>query len=729
MKQCHDCGREVPEGLHFCPDCGAPLDEIEDMQPVEPAQALSLAEMLPAASNAGGEGDRPEGNARRGERPEKTARRAGEKAARASRKRKNSAPSEKKAGKNRRARLRRLAVLAVAAVAIVAAAVLVVKNTLLAQRQAPIVYSAAQSVRFSDGSADGAQQFAQFAQEGALPDAVFAEQKPEKMAVAGPGGTGLVWVDAENAGGAISVAGETIRAFGVSPQGDAVWYIDEQGALVLHDLTRKRQLAAGVADCLFDDGFNTCAYLTQTGELYVTRLGEKADKVLVESEASGLSAFRGNVLVYTLDRGGQSDLVFYQVRRQTKTVFENSVLCAAVQGTDGFYIEKRTDEPVVKTADPQAGSDALWLVEEGSTTEYGYPAGQWYYWYSFYLEQGRASVEGTDSAMTLEEYELYSARQAARVLLEAYAGGSRSELLFWNGKKAEVIATGVREVAAADSLRKDDKLFVSLCTDPSPVDVDALAQTLVGQVKAMERLVDGERRVELTWLGDEPAAAEAQAREAVQRAVTGFTSYALVSGKKLTETGVDDAAIARDLGTADFDVFAAPDGETLYLVTAQDGACTLRAMAAQAGSVVRELQRGVGVWEALSWGALSAQSPEGGAGTLFVDDSKLDSAVLLSSVRAARDEATVWYLKNYNGVSGELYRWQNGKSVLIASGVHEFRLIGDGRLLFLQDFMSGMDAGELYYARGRRDPVKLDTGVNRILTPPDERHYLVFWEG
>lgn len=717
MKYCKDCGRETPDGLHFCPDCGAPLDETDD-RPVEPAQVLSSAELPPDKAVPKKKTDAEQSETARMQENQKSGKKA-----------RGAESGAKKSQPERKKRRMRALILAGVLVALAVAGVLVLKNTVFAAKQTPIVYVGSQGVALSDGKEDGAQSAASFSGLGAYPDAVFAADDPKKFVAAGPDGVGLFWIDAQKPENAVRITGETVNSFGISPKGDAVWYVDGDEALILHDLSRKHTLAENVAEFRFNDAFTRCAYLNGAGELYVTGLGEKDEKVLVEGDALGISLFKGETLAYTVVSDAGQNLILYNAKKQSKSVFENSAVVADVADTSSFYIRSTTADPIVAQSDPNVESDALWIVEEGNTTEYGYPAGQWYYWYSFYTEQGKSTVEGKDSAMTLAEYELYSARQAVRTLLAEMLGEKRCELLYWDGKKAETVASGLRAVLRSGEIQKDEVLLIALCSEEAAVDIDALAEPLVGQVKAMEhRGATGMSEVNLTWLGENAEQNEAQARETLLRALTGFTSYGTVRGKALTELGITDGAILKELGTPAFSVSASPDGKTLQFAVWDElnEGYTLYTMATQAGSVITEQRAELDDWMLTSWGTLGAHEESDGSLTLYDNGDKLDGGVLGESVVLARNEAAVWYIKDFDGVSGELYRWRDGKSVRIASNVHEFRLIGEERLLLIQDYKSGAGCGSLYFVRGRKDPVLLDAEVRQILTAWDETHYLCF---
>lgn len=45
---CKSCGATLPEGAHFCPDCGTPVPLLPDLVPdPEPAKAAELPELVP----------------------------------------------------------------------------------------------------------------------------------------------------------------------------------------------------------------------------------------------------------------------------------------------------------------------------------------------------------------------------------------------------------------------------------------------------------------------------------------------------------------------------------------------------------------------------------------------------------------------------------------------------------------------------------------------------------
>ncbi len=722
MKNCKNCNADgLPDALHFCPHCGADLDAQTATADATPDLNANVAASMTEASNA--DTTPPVAD----NQPQPPNGQRADKAAKAKARR----------AKKRKAYFK-LGLLLVGALAAVAVTVAVLVNLGRRPRNGPLVYVRDGAV-YTVG-ADGKNET--MIRAATLADGrtavAFAAKKPDRFVfvpeTADDQLTGLAYVDLKNSNQIqMQLESAAIADFGISADGKAVWYATVDGGLYLHDLRTKQVIATEAVDYLFSDDLARCAYRTAAGELYYTATGDGAQPVKLSSEALSIELFKGNCLAYTRTTETDAELVLYGTKNGTETVYPAGYIAAQFADDNSFYFLVPDGGTMPGIKDLHEKEDSMWPVREGAKSEYGYPAGEWYYWYSFYESQERTEVRGDISGMTREEYLLYSARMAVRQQLTAVSDETAT-LYFFNGKSASVVTTAVIEVSVpGGALTADTPLLCARQNGrANPGDVDNLAEPFVGKVKAIEYAPAADEaatRIEVTYLGDDPDGTAMELAAQVQALAHEWTEYVTVSKANMTATGLTGTELAADLGGEDYAALAAHSGESIYLrqLGYQGHAGNLFEKPAKKGGAVTQLTTDVTTVLSLDWGVLSAAPEDGDPTTLtlFANGETVDSRVEASSIVAAPHEAAVWYLKDFDGVTGDLYRWQDGKAVLLCADTARFSVLADGRALVLRGYSLKTGTGELCLADARKGATVLATEVDGLLTPNDGQ-YIVF---
>ncbi len=701
MKKCANCQSDsLPDELRFCPECGAPLPEAPTR--TEPEDGI-LLEARPVAA------------------PEP-------------------APNKKPKGKKRRSRRRRaaarLGLLAVCALGAVAAVVFVLVRVASRPKNDPIVYAQGSGVYTVSADGTGARQIRPAQYQDGIPAAAFASERPERLAfvcaTADGGMSGLAYADLDSSKkDFIPIEPAEIAAFGLSPDGKTVWYRTGAGDLFLHDLSARRQLASGVEAVLFGQDWRSCVYQTWDGALYTVQTKAGAQPEKLADGVERLELLRGDYAVYTrLAETGEPSLVLCNIKNKTETVYENTEIAARFPQDGGLYFIQREQEPAALYTDPDAAQDARWVVDQGAKSEYGYPAGDWYYWFSFYQAQAREEVRGEVSAMTMQEYLLYSARMALRAQL-AKSGGLPGTLYYFDGKTASAVDTGVLELLVPQGAQSSGEtlLCVRVRRGGQPVSLNELAQEIQGSAKAIEYAgPQGTTRVEVTYLGDDPVQTEQEVARRVRETVNEKTELAAVKGTSVRAAGVGGAELSGDAGGAFFTLHAAAGGTQVYLLqTAPDGASggALYKKELAQGSVAELVSENAGAVCCMPWGAISAQTDAANpmAMTLFVDGQQVGTGIEPWSVVLSNTSAELFYISGFDGLGGDLYRWRDGKSTLLCADAAQYAVLADGSALVLRAYNAKTGTGELALAGTRRGLTTLAQEVRGLMTATDSRYY------
>ncbi len=693
MKQCPNCHKEeLPDELHFCPGCGSDLDA------AQPPQMQRAEQEQPPAKP----------------------------------KEKKPHDGQKRAGKRKRRALLRLATLCAGAVLAVTVVVLVLVQIAGKPRSAPLLY-------LRDGMVRTAQQEEELrlcpaALQTPLPDAVFAANRPERfifVSQSNEDGTlsELRYMDLKSGQqGATQLETEAVKEYGISADGKTVWYLTQADELYLHDLSQKKQIAKGVSQYLFSEDLSRCAYMTQSGELYCAQTDNPSKQVKLTSAAISLDAVCKNWLAYTRKSDNGTELVIYSMKNASETVHKNARVAASLSDQQGFYFIQSNEKGAPWFEDPNAQTDAEWVVQQGEKSEYGYPAGEWYYWYSFYEAQGRQEVSGDLSSMTREAYLQYSARMAVRSKAEELGAGSGT-LYFFNGKKAVEVQQDVVELLLPDGEidAKTPLVCVTLSEQAEAVDLDSFAEKILGSVKAIEYdAAESGRRVELTFMGEGPQAQEQALEKEIRSLMNTQTELALIKKTQVTMTGIGCSELEQDAGSPFLELFACPKGEKIVFLAGNDANTKLYAKQLQPGAAAQQLSENAGEIRTLAWGTLSCVQEDEQTCTLYADAEKVDSGIEKSSIVLSAEQDCIYYLKGFNGLGGDLYRWQNGKSVLLCENVHTFTVQADGEVFALRNYNARTEQGELVSIQGRKEPKNVADGVVQLLSGTDPQRYIQF---
>ncbi|MEG1384702.1 MAG: hypothetical protein RSD08_05310 [Oscillospiraceae bacterium] len=704
MKACLSCGENsLPDELHFCPKCGANLDS-------QAAYAADNSIKTPMIEHR--EITYSEDSSKIDGQAEKK--------------------SENKKRIKKRKTIMRLIILFIAAIISAAVVLFVLFKIGIKKEQEPIVYLKDSAAQYIDDKVEAPVSIREVKLTANFPNVAFAKNALNRFVFVNESDTAfsdnfyaLTFADSQKTeDGYISVVNEPVMSYGISSDGKTVWYVNRDGELYLHDLKSRRILATDVFTFKFNDDFSYCAYTTNAGELYCISTKEGAQKVKVENDVFIIDLFSSKYVVYEktpADDKSTDKMVIYNVRSNEKNEYENAEIAASFEDNSCFYFLAEGDESAIEIVDSKAADDAKWVVEEGEKSEYGYPAGEWYYWYSFYETQNRDEVKGEQSLMTRKDYMEYSSRQALRKILEEYSGMRTSSLYYFDGKTARLVDSGVVKAVTPDKALNSSAalIYEKIAEGSKKISIDELAKDIEGKVKAIEYAdEDGGTHIELTYLGDTADEAAQNVSAQVKGIVNSSFEYRLAQKTEITKTGIGGGELASDIGSQFFSAKSSAAGDMMYLLNTDLTSYTMNLYEKEAvsGSAAKLVKSGVTAMRVYDWGYVYSvpEEEDPSAVQLFSGNGKIDNKVELSTVTVSKSQCCIYYLKAFDGLSGELYCYKDGNAVLIAERVHAFTVIDGGRVLALREYNSKLGKGELYLYTADKKERLLDSGVSDI---------------
>lgn len=708
MKECLNCKRSgLPDELHFCPSCGADLDAQTALAQKnrKTASIGAAAEEKAVVESAVNEPKTQQPT------PE--------------------AEVNKKTKPKRRGRLRvrvRLIGAVLGCVLCIAAAIAVLFAVSNASKTEPILYVRDGVLYTVNAKGKNEQMLRSVSFENSSEyRAVFAEKAAERFVFV-TGMTeegvpcGIAYADLSDKDMPVRTLDESVELceYGISKDGKTVWYVSTAGDIWVHDLQNARKVASNAVEWLIADDLSRCAYVTAEQSLYAAVMKNEAPPILLASGPVQLELVKENVLAYDrLNEAGETELVLYDFKRLQETSYPNAHIVADKAKDGGFYFMLcGGDSPIIDTL---AQSDAAWAVKNGNKSEQGYPAGEWYYWYNVYTEQGTEQVRGDISMMNREEYLLYSARQALRVRAEGWIS-SIGALYYHNGNKATLVDENVMTPAFAYAERTEDTplLYARLAKGGQKIDIEQLAQQFAGTVKAIEYIeADGSTRIETSVIGSAEDTLAMQ-RE-LQKLMNAQLEYCTAEKAKTNAVGVSGSVLTDQIGGPMYTAQTAVKEDTMYAIVWDYNslAYDLYEKAFGKEAELTKLADDVTNHWAYEWGVVSAATdneyPE--LCTLYADSAKVDAEVLLSSVVSSKEEATLYYLKASESGKYALCRYENGKTQPLCENVFDFAVLSNGNALVLRGYDDENGVGELCIVKAKREPITLSAEVSTILDP------------
>lgn len=629
----------------------------------------------------------------------------------------------------------------IGALVCVAAVVLVVLigitvSRALSEKDRPVVYMKDSSVLVYDGKESFVVR--KVDDSDAYVGIVCAKKQPERFVFANAAATegaaakGLSYTDGKT--DYISLTNDDAALYGINEQGTRVFWQNSLGALYWHDLSTSRKLSDFVSNFAFNDDMSGCVFVERDGTAYYQKLDEKeAEKVKIAERISNIEYYKTDDVFFTLAGSADtSELVYYNTKSGKSQSYDDCALSFYYPDSQGFYFFLNTAEPSAKVIDLKADEDAKWAVKNGEITEYGYPTGNWYYWYDFNISKNTSEVKGDLSSMTLEAYHEYSARVAVRDMLSEISKKMLMEAWYFDGSKAQRAASEVIAVESASSIYNDaSPILLSITNGTRAVfDVQTLATQLIGDVKAAQFVeADDTIRTDVTFLAEDPARARYDAYAALSGYVNKSMNYAIMEKGSVRDTHVGASELASDSATPFFVLNISANASDFFMTAAEyaSDASTLYTKPARAGAVPNKLSESAYASISTRWGYIYMDGSHSDyTVSLHSSSGASDSGVAPETVCADKTSDSVYYLKDFNGHDGELWMLSGSKTKKICDGVYYYVPLNSGRIMVMRNFNEVTRTGELYvYGKDGKGEC-VDTGVSKILSEMNAEEYYIF---